>query len=399
MEKKQTKSGRSRFTEIRLIITYRIMRALITPIFMIMYRYTFQKGLSKIKGPYIVLANHTTQLDPLLVGIAMKRHTFYVASEHVFRKGFWSRALMFHFAPIARVKGKTDAYTVIQMIKSLRAGNNVCMFAEGNRSFDGITGLIPDVTGKVIKKAGVKVVTFRLLGGYFAEPRWGFSIRKGKMHGEIANVYEVDELKDMSIEEINKHIKEDLYVDAYADQVEHNYHFKGKNRAVGMETAMFMCPSCKSIGTLTSTEDKISCKCGFEAIYKEDGMLKGMPEGMDTLTKWNAFQWEELKHQVRIKKEQNNSEVFKDPEVKFYRVGKDFEITKERIGEAIAYTDRLILAGEEISFDDIPTLSIYARNTLSFIYQNEHYEVKGGDRFSALKYKYLFEIIKDKKVV
>lgn len=251
---KQKRRERSKFTEIRLIITYRIMRFLITPIFMLLYRYSFQKQLGKIKGPYLILGNHTTQLDPILLGIAMKRHMFFISSDHVFRKGYASKLLSFHFAPIARVKGKTDAHTVIEMIKSLRAGHNVCMFAEGNRSFDGVTGLIPDVTAKVIKKANVKVVTFRIEGGYFAEPRWGFSIRKGRVHGKIAHVYEIEEIKNLSNEELNNRIKSDLYVDAYKDQELNKYKYRGKNRALGMETAMFMCPNCKSIGSLPLNE-------------------------------------------------------------------------------------------------------------------------------------------------
>lgn len=399
MAQVKKKKERSRFTEIRLIITYRFLRALITPIMVLMYRYSYQKQLSKIKGPYLILCNHTTQLDPLLLGIAMKRHMFFVSSDHIFRKGFWSRAMMFHIAPIARVKGKTDAYTVIQMIQALRSGNNVCMFAEGNRSFDGLTGMIPDVTAKVIKKADVKVVTFRLVGGYFAEPRWGFSIRKGKMFGQLVNVYEKEELKNMSIEEINDRMKADLFVDAYADQEKKKYLYKGKNRALGMETSMFMCPKCKAIGTLHSGGNQIACTCGFKADYEEDGMLTGMPDGIDTLTKWNAFQFEELSKRVKAHEGQSEYLLFEDHDVCFYRVGKNYEKLDEKTGDMFAYADRFVIAGEEILIKDIPVMSMYARNTLAFTYQNEHCEVKGDNSYSSLKYKYAFEIINDKQIV
>ena len=242
-------------------------------------------------------------------------------------------------------------------------------------------------------------MTFRIEGGYLAEHRWGFSSRKGKVHGKIAHVYEADEISQLSHEELNMRIKTDLYVDAYADQEVNNYRYKGKNRALGMETAMFMCPSCKSIGTLYSKGNEISCTCGFIAHYEETGMLSNMPNGMNTLTKWNLFQVEELKNQIVGYSDVNVRPLLEDCEIRFYRVGKEYEIVKEKSGTCVAYPDRIVCAGEEIFLIDIPSLSIYARNTLAFTYQNEHCEVKGGERFSALKYKYLFEIRNDKKVV
>lgn len=124
-----------------------------------------------------------------------------------------------------------------------------------------------------------------------------------------------------------------------------------------------------------------------------------MPNDMTTLTKWNAFQLEELKNLVLEYSNENKQPLFEDYEVRFYRVGKEYEILQEKFGSCIAYADRIVCAEEEIFLADIPSLSIYARNTLSFTYQNEHCEVKGGDMFSALKYKYLFEIRNDKKVV
>jgi 1-acyl-sn-glycerol-3-phosphate acyltransferase len=357
--------------------------------------FSSEKKLYKIKGPYFLLANHNMDLDGVLVGIAFRKHMFFVASDHIMRKGILSKLLIHAVAPIARVKGKTDAYTVIQMIQSLKAGNNVCMFAEGNRSFNGMTGDIPDVTAKVIKKAGAKLITYKISGGYFTQPRWGFSIRKGKSFGKVVNIYEPEEIKELSIEKLNIKIRQDLYVDAYKDQEKNPIKFKGKNRAVGMETAMFMCPHCKKIGTLLSMGNEITCPCGFKAHYTEYGMLENMPKNMDTITKWDIFQRNELKNQMKEKKMDLKSAVFSDLQVDFYRVDNRHKKYKEQQGIITAYADRIVCCGEEIMIEDISTFSIYGRNILTFMYNNEHCEIKGEKLFSALKYSYLFETVKE----
>ena len=61
------------------------------------YRYD---DLSKIEGPYLLLANHNTEFDPMFVGLATKKQLFFVASEHIMRKGFGTWFLTRYFHPI-----------------------------------------------------------------------------------------------------------------------------------------------------------------------------------------------------------------------------------------------------------------------------------------------------------
>ncbi len=393
MSKKKRKRVRSKFTKNRLIVEYAILRVLISFTMKRIHRFYHEKDLKKIKGPYLLLANHNMDMDAVLVGIAFKRHMFFVSSDHILRNGFLSKLLIHLIAPISRVKGKTDAYTVIQMMESLRQGNNVCMFAEGNRSFNGLTGEIPEVTAKVIKKARTKVITYRIRGGYFVQPRWGFSIRKGKCTGEVVNIYEKEQINELSIDELNARIREDLYVDAYQDQLENPIRFRGRNKALGMETALFMCPACKKIGNLTSFGNGISCTCGWEANYTEYGMLENVLSNIDTITKWDALQRNEL---GRLFEERRKDEkpLFMDAKVHFYRVNNEQKKYHGKNGSMVAYTDRVECCGEVLFIKDIPTFSIYGRNTLTFMYNNEHCEIKGERFFSALKYSYLFELVK-----
>ena len=51
------------------------------------------------------------------------------------------------------------------------------------------------VSGKLAKSAGVRVVTYRIEGGYLTQPRWSTGTRRGKLFGRLIHVYEPAELK------------------------------------------------------------------------------------------------------------------------------------------------------------------------------------------------------------
>ena len=81
------------------------------------FNYTFD-SLKDIEGPYLLLANHNLELDPAIVGVAAGKHLYFVASEHIMRKGFGTWALMTFFKPIIHQKGKQGMNTIKEMLKT-----------------------------------------------------------------------------------------------------------------------------------------------------------------------------------------------------------------------------------------------------------------------------------------
>ena len=135
-----------------------------------------------VDGPVLLIPNHVTSWDPLLVGMSIrKKQTYYVASEHLFRKGFRSELLKWVAGPIPITKGAVSTDAVRTCLRLLKAGNSVCIFAEGEQSWDGRNHEVQEATGKLAKLSGATLVTYRIEGGYLSKPRWADTMRYRKL--------------------------------------------------------------------------------------------------------------------------------------------------------------------------------------------------------------------------
>lgn len=353
--------------------------------------YTYD-SLRDVEGPYLLLPNHNLELDPIIVGVAAKKHLYFVASEHLSRKGFVTKLLNYFLKPIYHQKGRAGAHTVKEILKTLRSGTSVCLFPEGNRSFNGQSLSIPAATGKMAKRSGVKLVTYRFEGHYLTQPRWATTLRRGKLRGRLVHVYTPEELAAMTDQEVNDAIVRDLWEDAYETQAKEMVPFKGKHLALGMESTVFACPACRQIGTLKTDDTTLTCTCGFHADYDVYGYLTDRQGEKYTITRLDELQRNLI---AELAENETDSPLFSD-QILLQDISDDHELLSETHGALIACRDKLIICGKEIPFEDILGMSIYSRNVLVIhtLSDSKHYEIRGDMRYSALKYLYLFEIIK-----
>ena len=350
-------------------------------------------SLKDVEGPFLILANHNLELDALLIGDAIGKHAYFVASEHLMRKGIATKLMMHFLKPIIHMKGRQGAKTVKQMLRTLQEGQNVCIFPEGNRSFNGVTMEMQASIAKVAKKAKVKLITYRVEGGYLTQPRWGTTLRRGKIKGRLIHIYEPEQMAQMTDEEINEAIVRDLHEDAYETQKRERIRFKGNQLALGLESTIFVCPKCKEMGKLHSENDRFYCECGFESVYDVYGDLTEKEGQIYTVTELDLLQREVLKEKLR--NWTMNLPIFED-EVTIYRIGADHELIGTEEGSFCAYPDRLELGGESLGFDKMEGMAIYSRNAMIIHHElvEGHLEIKANIGFNALKYLYLYQLIK-----
>ncbi|MBR7101846.1 MAG: 1-acyl-sn-glycerol-3-phosphate acyltransferase [Clostridia bacterium] len=113
-------------------------------------------------APCLIVSNHVTNWDPVLVGLSFpNRPTYFVASEHLFRMGIKTKLLNRYFEPIPRSKGSSAVDTVLKCLRHFKAGDSVCIFAEGDSTWNGVTQDIVPSTANLAKSSRVALVTYR----------------------------------------------------------------------------------------------------------------------------------------------------------------------------------------------------------------------------------------------
>ncbi|MBE6754545.1 MAG: 1-acyl-sn-glycerol-3-phosphate acyltransferase [Ruminococcaceae bacterium] len=344
-----------------------------------------------VDGGYLLLCNHNTNLDFVILSCNIKRTIYYVLSEHVMQQGLASKLLSYFLSPIARTKGTTASATAMAVLRVLKRGDTACIFAEGNRSFNGLTCPILPATGKLARASGAPLVTYKLTGGYFTSPRWSYSMRKGAMTGEVVHIYSPEELRAMTDDEVNEAIRRDLFEDAYARQEQEHIPYRGKKLAEGMEHALFMCPECGAIGKMHSHGSHLSCECGMRVKYDVYGMLSGTK--FSTITEWDRWQHEQL---CGIIDKGGDGELFFDDDAILYTIDADHNKSVTLSGRLAMSRTELTIGDRVFPISEMSGLAIYGRRTMVFEHGGTHYEISSKQKLCSVKYVYAFEHIRGK---
>ena len=365
----------------------------------------------------LILTNHNTNWDFFYFGAPFRGHMYFVASEHIFRLGFLSKLIRFLADPIARKKGASSEETIDEIKRRLSLGRNVCMMAEGNRSFTGETGFISPKTAELAKECGAGLITFRIHGGYFVNPRWSKETRKGRVWGEVSGQYTAEELAQMTDDEVQALIERDLFVDAFADQRKMHYTYKAKAPAETLETALFACPDCGNFSCLRSSGDRLCCeKCGSEHVFNAEGFFErpdASSPAFETIAEWSEWQKDALKARIKDMKARSASEpVCTDEEAKLFLVHPLEDKILAAEGAIALCLDRLEIGGtkdpskspEEMPeaakvFDlgSMKSMAVILVNTILFTAGEDYYELRLSPRASALHYLIAYYDLKGKE--
>lgn len=131
------------------------------------------QGLENIPGtgPFLIIANHESNLDPILIHAVIRRPVHAMAKSSQFRAPvvgpLAKRLLAF---PVRRFQ--TDPQAVRIALRRLAAGHGVAVYIEGERSWDGRLQPPRPGTVRLALKAGVPVVPCGISGAFEAWPRW-----------------------------------------------------------------------------------------------------------------------------------------------------------------------------------------------------------------------------------
>ena len=340
----------------------------------------------ELDGPCIIISNHANMWDPLLVALSLeKTHAYFVASEHLFRKGIGTAILNYLVEPIARKKATTATDTVKACLRHLKAGHSICLFGEGEATWNGVNNEIFPATGKLVKASGATLVTYRLEGAYMTRPRWAKKIRKGKLHGHPVKIYPPEELAKRTPQEINDLISADIHEDAWVRQKAEQARYKGRNRAEGIEKALFLCPSCGQIGSLRGRGDMVTCTCGFETVFTETGFFDP-PSPFENIYQWDVWQHERLKERSFA----HGEALFSDENIRLDRLTRDHREEPICVGKLSQYEDRIQCGDRSFALADISKMDMVQAHMLLFQSKGEYYQLVAQSLANMRKYLAIF---------
>jgi 1-acyl-sn-glycerol-3-phosphate acyltransferase len=367
---------------------YKLLRPLVIAFVKLRFDYRYEKAID-LPEQYMVLSNHATDYDPLLIACSFKEHMYFMGSEHIARWGFLSKLIRWLLDPVMRCKGASGVTAVKEMLRRIRCGHNICFFPEGVRTWDGVTAPITAATAKLAKTAGCGLVTYKITGGYFASPMWGGAkVRRGPVHGGVVHIYTAEQLKTMTAQQLRDAINRDLYEDAYARQSEDPKPYRSKLGAAKLENLLFICPECGAYDSYATVGEQVICSCGHKIGYNELGRLENCR--FDTVKALLAWEKECLRRDVSDRK------VYIAKHGSLCTV-KNHETMTVTNGEVIMSEDALRCAGFCVPMEQITELAMHGQRHIVFTADGSYYDLTVSEGANALKFWLYYQELKERK--
>lgn len=137
------------------------------------------EGLENVPGdgPFILLANHQSILDPILIQTHLPRDLHTLTKSTQFGMRFFGWVLP-RINTIPTRRFKVDPQVVRVILRRLSEGQGIGIYPEGERSWDAEIQPFRRGTIRVVLKAGVPVIPCGVSGSYDVWPRWSKRLRR-----------------------------------------------------------------------------------------------------------------------------------------------------------------------------------------------------------------------------
>lgn len=279
-----------------LIITYIVW--LLCKIMLIGKNYKIEKiNMEGLKPPYMILSNHMRFIDFALCALGTFPHR---VNNVVTIDGYYRRPwLMELIGAICTRKFTKDLHLVKSISRVLKRGDILCMYPEARYSPCGTLSYLPDSLGKLIRMNKVPVVAVVHHGNHLHSPFWNYrDERKVPMHTTMTQILTPEQIKEMSVEEINSAVRQALEYDEYRYQKERSIMITEPFRAQGLHKVLYQCPHCLTESKMDSKGTELFCtQCGKRWNLNEDGTLTALEGETEFPHIPDWFEWE--RKQVR----------------------------------------------------------------------------------------------------
>ncbi len=281
------------------IIVYLIW--LLSRIMLIGQQYKVEKiNMDGLKPPYMMLSNHMYFIDFELAAMGTLPHR---VNNVVSIDGYYRRPwLMELIGAICTRKFTMDLHLIKSINRVLKRGDILSMYPEARYSPCGTLSYMPESLGKLIRMNKVPVVAVVHHGNHLHSPFWNFrKKRKVPLHTTMTQILTAEQVKTMTVEQINEVVRTALAYDDYRYQKENNILITEPFRAEGLHKVLYQCPHCMTESQMSSEGTEIFCTaCGKRWNLNEDGTLSAL-EGeteFSHVPDWFAWEREQVHRQI-----------------------------------------------------------------------------------------------------
>ena len=284
-------------------------------------------NMEGLKPPYMMLSNHMYFVDFKLaaMGVGFHRVNNVVSIDGYYRRPF----LMEWIGAICTRKYTMDLHLVKSIKKVLSRGDILSMYPEARYTPCGTLNYMPESLGKLVKMNKVPVVAVVHHGNYLHSPFWNFRKKRHvPLHTTMTKILTPEQIKEMSVDEINAVLKEKLWYDEYQYQKDNGILITEPFRAEGLHKVLYQCPACGVEHEMDSEGTQIYCKkCGKRWNLNEDGTLSALSGETEFSRVPDWYNWERTQVEEQIEKGtysfEDEVEVFSMPRCwKFEKLGK-----------------------------------------------------------------------------
>ena len=212
-------------------------------------------------GPYMLVGNHVTFLDPAIMAFFCVRRVHFMGSTHWFPIpiiGHFLRAI----GSFPKTKFTKDREAMRTLQDYWDEGEVVSVFPEGRRTWNGCTQPILPRLGRLIKRLDATVVFCRFTNGYHGHPRWAPLPRSLPGMLEYDPPYRFP--PEATEAEIEAEVQRRIHVDI--TEMPPPRRAFGFRLATGLPNVLWACPTCFALETVRvdpKRSDRVDCTaCG-----------------------------------------------------------------------------------------------------------------------------------------